>query len=79
MTIVLLFLLSNFNFRQQIVKKEITIQSDQPLPCNRRALTIASALGTRPRDAKLNPNTDVNSGNVISVLDLILIVKYLGM
>ncbi len=41
-------------------------------------ITAASALGTKPGDAKWNPNADINSDTSVNVLDLILIANYLG-
>ena len=41
-------------------------------------ITAASAIGTRPGDAKWNPNADVKQDNIINVLDLIAVARYLG-
>jgi len=41
-------------------------------------IVVARAIGTRPGDAKWDPNADVKEDKRINVLDLILVAHYLG-
>jgi hypothetical protein len=41
-------------------------------------IIVARAIGTRPGDAKWDPNADVKEDKLINVLDLILVAHYLG-